>query len=152
MAWGCEEGAAAAGGNRLVSDYAGLPGTRIELAPADLPDDPPIQISLGEEAWEARLGEDWDVAASVGLWEMTLNREGLTVAGVELLDDSIPDSASVTTWYGKFTDAITVKVKEAPFAGEWSFARDLGPIVITLDEARRECVVYERDVEEDTGG
>ena len=151
MAWGCDEGATAAGSQRLASDYAGLPGTRIDLAPADLPDDPPLQIRLGEESWEARLGEDWDLAESVVAWEMALDAEALTVAGVVLLDLPLPDSASVTTWYGKFADAVTVKVGDAPFAGEWSFVRDLGPVVVTIDEVRRECILYERDFELDTG-
>lgn len=147
----CEAGSTAAGGARQLADYAGVAGTRIELAPAESPDEAPLLLTLGPDAWEARLGEDWDSAAPIATWEVTV-AEALLVADVELLAMPLPDAGELVTWYGTFPEAISVVVEGALFAGEWSFAPDLGPVVITLDEVRRECVVYEREVDADTGG
>ncbi len=147
----CEAGATGAGGARQLADYAGVAGTRIELAPAESPDEAPLLLTLGATSWEARLGEDWDSAASVGVWDVATG-DTLVVADVMVLAMPLPDAAELSTWYGTFPEAISTTVEGEPFSGEWAFAPDLGPVVMTLDGVRRECIVYERDVESDTGG
>ncbi|GDX83472.1 hypothetical protein LBMAG42_52830 [Deltaproteobacteria bacterium] len=147
----CEAQSAAAGGARQLADYAGVAGTRIELAPAEMPDEPPLLLTIGADSWEARLGEDWDTAAPIAVWTVVLG-ERLVVADVTLLSMPLPDAGELVTWYGTFPEAVNSTVDGAPFGGEWSFAPDLGPVVITLDGVRRECVVYEREVDVDTGG
>ncbi len=147
----CDDSAAAAGGQRQLADYAGVVGTRIELAPAEAPEEAPLVLSIGAEAWEARVGEDWETAAAVGNWAVTVG-DALTLDDVPVLGTPLPEAAELVTWYGTFPEAVSVTVADEPFAGEWSFAPDLGPVVVTLDGVRRECVFYEREVAEDSGG
>ncbi len=137
----CEPVAVAEGGARHVKDFLGPEGVRIELAPADLPDDPPLHVVLGAESWAVRLGERWDDAVDVGTWEVQVT-DSLRVDGHELLAEPLGTTTETAVWYGTFGETLAVTGPDGPFAGEWVFAEGIGPVVATLDGLRRECVYY----------
>lgn len=146
---GCAEPAATTATERRVRDFVGPAGLRVELAPAELPDEAPLHLVQAADAWELRLGERWDDAAPVATWPVEVG-ERLKVDGAVLLAPPLPSGAPFTTWYGEFPDAVRVEVADGARAGEWVFAAGVGPVVATVDGVRRECVYYEQG-EVDTG-
>ncbi len=149
---GCDEAAEVKGGERQLADYVGIAGTRIELAPAAAPDEVPLQLLIGEDSWTLRMGERWDDAEPVAGWKVT-TKPALVVEGEELLSMPLPDAVTFTTWYGEFAESVHAAPNAGELAGEWVFARGIGPVVATVDSVRRECVFYEygADALADTG-
>ncbi len=149
---GCEEAAVVKGGERQLANYVGVPGTRIELAPSDAPDEPPLHLLIGEDSWTLRLGENWEDAAPVAEWAVS-QAPALVVEGEGMLSMPVPDSVVTTTWYGEFGDSVQAAPESGAAAGAWAFANGIGPIVATVDNVGRECVFYEYEAGglDDTG-
>lgn len=139
---GCAAPAAVESGERRPADFVGPAGLRVALAPADTPDDPPLQVVQTAEVWEVRLGSAWDDATPVASWPVQVG-DALVVDTTPLLEAPIGAPEPVETWYGKFPEGLVVEVPDGPFAGEWALAAGIGPVVLTLDGVRRECVTYE---------
>ena len=51
-------------------------------------------------------------------------KEGASAEGVE-----VTEMGERAVWYGTFPDVASVTVSTGTLAGEWAFARDIGPIV-----------------------
>jgi len=144
----CDDPASVKGGKLRPADFAGESGMRLTFAPVDALDDPPLLVTLRDASWEARVGEPWDTASPLATWTVTLGTK-LVVDDTTLLPADLPEPGEVETRYGTFADTVTITVKEGHFAGRWAFAQGIGPVVTTLDGTERECVYYEREVEED---
>jgi len=147
------------------SVYAGAVGMSFAFIPAGQPDADTLFVAVREEAWERRIGREWDDAAAVGRWSRSFGEDGLALDGVVVLPGTVTvgstsGAATVTAegaravWYGTFPDTVAVQVAEGPLTGEQVFARDIGPIQLTVDGAVWELATYgEAEPEEpvDTG-
>jgi hypothetical protein len=147
------------------SVYAGAVGTSFAFIPAGQPDADMLFVAVRDEAWEVRIGLEWDDAAAVGRWARSFGEDGLALDGVVVLPGTVAvgstsGAATVTAdgartvWYGTFPETVAVEVAEGSLAGEHVFARDIGPIQLTVDGAVWELATYgEAEPEEpaDTG-
>ncbi len=152
MTWlflACNDAPVDAENERRAVDYAGKPGTRLAYAPGATPDDVPLWLAIEDGAWELREGTAWDEATMLSRHEVTV--EGpLLVDGVEFLPAEPRSSSDYTAYYGTFPDTVSTEVPEGELAGPWVFARDLGPVHLTVAGVERDLVYYEY-VDEDTG-
>ena len=134
-------------------DFRGPPGTRIELVPAETPESTPWMLAIAEAGWELREGDRWRNARAAGQWSISRD-DGLWVDGWQLLpaDPSVGaagdgvtvvSEGALTVWYGTFPWTVSVEVADGPFAGPAAFARDVGPIVLTVGGETRELAGYE---------
>jgi hypothetical protein len=144
----CESAAPGEAVAPRADEYAGSAGMILVFAPADAPEDVPLQLRIAEGAWEARIGSDWDEGEPAGSWSVNVGTT-IEVGGVALLEPPLPPPTELEVRYGTFPEVIESSVKGGEFAGEWAFARDVGPILSTLGGVRRECIFYWRD--EETG-
>lgn len=106
-----------------------------------------LTIEIGETAWTLTL-----LSGPTELpWSTT---DGLLVNDSRLLpatvkDGSTGDGVEVTdfgersVWYGMFPDVGTTEVSAGSLAGEWAFARDVGPIVAHYADEDWELVYYQ---------
>lgn len=152
---------------RSFQDYAGREELHAEFAVVDeggdtaaeaLAEGAPWLLRLEGVAWEARHGEDWPEAASLGAWTALLEGglflEDPTGERVQLLPERLAEGegsedlevtalGAAETWYGTFDDAVTVEVSEGDWAGRQVFARDFGLVVWTFRGEERELAYYE---------
>lgn len=145
---GCEEAPAAAGGELLVADYAGEAGLSIVLEGGEDTGGEPVELRLSSTTWEARMGSAWEEAEVLGVWPV-VRKPALELDGEVLLAPPLRTSQELEVRYGTFPDVVTSTVAGGLFAGEWAFARGVGPIVATFGGDRRECVVYARVEEQE---
>lgn len=138
---GCDEGPATQAAEPNLAEYAGESGLAVTLQDMDDTGAAPVELRLGADAWEARVGASWDEGEVLGVWPV-VRKPALELDGVTLLESPLPPPAELDVYYGTFPEVISSEVAKGEFAGEWSFARGLGPIVATLAGVRRECVVY----------
>lgn len=125
----------------ILAEYAGMSGLAVTLQDMDDTGAAPVELRLGADAWEARVGASWDEGEVLGVWPV-VREPALELDGVTLLESPLPPPAELEAYYGTFSEVISSEVTTGEFTGEWSFARGLGPIVATLGGVRRECVVY----------
>ena len=71
----CESAAPGEAVAPRADEYAGSAGMILVFAPADAPEDVPLQLRIAEGAWEARIGSDWDEGEPAGSWSVTLLRK-----------------------------------------------------------------------------
>ncbi len=138
---GCEEGPATRAAEPVLAEYAGERGLAITLQDMEDTEAALVELRLGEDAWEARVGASWDEGEVLGVWPV-VRKPTLELDGVTLLESPLPPPAELEVYYGTFSEVISKDVGRGEFEGEWSFARGLGPIVATIAGVRRECVVY----------
>ena len=148
--WGCKDDAGLTGSSTRAEDFAGRVGTVYAFAPYETPDDTPLLLAMEAASWETRTGEQWDDATLVAVYSVEVG-ESLLVEGVELLPPS-PEAGSVYAgYYGTYEDAVLRTITEGTFMGQWVFARDLGPVHLTINSVELELVSYQ-DGLLDTGG
>lgn len=149
-----------------VADTATSTGTG-EAIPVDR--DRPLLLHARADSWEMRVGEPrWSRGTPLATWSVDRSG-GFSLAGVLVLPGK-PDVGAteqgtrvvsidaVTTWGGTFPEVLTVQVGEdrpgddtgaAPAGdlagprGLYQFARDLGPVALTLPDGRWELVRWE---------
>lgn len=138
-----------------AGDTAGDAGGPADTAPAGdtadtAADEPPAELSLAIDAttwtWTLPGGTiramEWSTA------------DGLLVDDSRLLPATVKDGASAdgvdvtdkgerAVWYGTFPDVASVTVSAGALAGEWAFARDVGPIVAAVAGDDWELVYYQ---------
>ena len=141
--------------------FPGDAGTRIDYLPeADgaevqhaSDEDEPLQLHIGEDEWELRLGERWADANFVAVYFLDRD-DGLWVDDAQLLPADpevgatgqgceVVAAGEHATYYGTFLDTLTVAVDDGDFAGDVVFARGVGPIDFTLDQQRWTAAYYE---------
>lgn len=135
--------------------YAGPPGRSLEFVPSDAPDQTPLLLEVAEDggAWETRWGARWADAEPRDTF-VVVREAGLFVAESQLLPEKISigatgdgveliDMDAHTVWYGTFDDTAIAAVELGRFAGEQVFAREIGPIRLTLDGVGWELAWYE---------
>ena len=112
--------------------------------------EPPAELSLAIDAttWTWTLPSG--VVQAVD-WSTT---DGLLVDDSRLLPATVKDGASadgvdvtdtgeLAVWYGTFPDVASVTVSAGSLAGDWAFARDVGPIVAQVAGDDWELVYYQ---------
>lgn len=139
---GCDEAAQTKGSAPIAADYAGIVGTVYGYAPAETPDATPVLLAITEGRWELRQGNDWDDAPPIAVYSVVVDA-AITVEGVELLPSGFTAGEAYAGYYGEFSDTATRNVEGGSFTGKWTFARDLGPVRLTLDGAELELVSYQ---------
>lgn len=152
---------------RSYRDYAGREELHAEFAVVSegvdsgedaLVDGAPWLLRLDGASWEARHGEDWPEAASLGAWTAVLDGglflEDAAGLRVQLLPERLAEGetgegvevtalGAAETWYGTFDDAVTVEVSEGDWAGRQVLARDFGLVIWTFRGEERELRYYE---------
>lgn len=112
--------------------------------------EPPAELSLAIDAttWTWTLPGG---AVEAVDWSPT---DGLVVDDSRLLPATVKDGASAdgvevtekgerAVWYGTFPDVASVTVSAGSLAGDWAFARDVGPIVARVAGDDWELVYYQ---------
>ncbi len=144
-----------------MGEFSGEDGTRIDFLPQGgesevqlaTHQDEPLQLHIGEDEWELRLGERWADATFVDVY--FLDREdGLWVDDAQLLPEDpsvgaagqgceVVAAGEHATYYGTFLDTVTVAVDDGDFAGEVVFARGVGPVAFDVDGQGWTAAYYE---------
>jgi hypothetical protein len=136
------------------SDFVPPPGWIAEFIPQEAPEEQPLLVHINDEGgWDLRRGDRWADAEVQGSWQASED-EGYVVNGDLLLpptlvqgettdDVTITALGEATAWYGTFEMAVTVDRESGRLATEQVFARDIGPVVLTLDGFRWELAAYE---------
>ena len=136
------------------SDFVPEPGWIAEYIPQDAPEVEPMHLHIGDEGgWQLRRGERWADAEVLGDWE-ALDEGGYFVNGELVLPErltagevtdgvTVVELGEVSAWYGTFEMGVIVDRQGGRLASEQVFARDLGPVVLTLDGFRWELAYYE---------
>ena len=135
--------------------YAGKPGRSLEFVRSESTDSTPLLLEVNEDGsvWETRYGSRWSSAEPRDSFDV-LRDAGLFVDDQQLLPERISVGATGegveisaidahTVWYGTFEDAVIVSVDSGRFTGEQVFAREIGPIALSLDGATWELAWYE---------
>ena len=125
------------------ADFVPAPGWIGEFIPQDAPELEPLLVHIDDDGgWELRRGERWADAEAQGSWQASQD-DGYVVNGDLLLppqlvegettdDLTITALGEATAWYGTFEMAVTVDRESGRLATEQVFARDIGPVVLTL--------------------
>ena len=147
---GCEESATAKGNTPKAEDFAGREGMVYTYAVTPETDTTFLLLAITADSWEFRTGTDWDEAVSAGLYQVVVDGS-LVVDTIELLPGTFSAGDPYEGYYGEYADTASNTVGEGTFAGNWIFARDLGPVHLALNGVEEEMVMYQ-DGLLDTGG
>ncbi len=123
-----------------------------DTAPSDTADTAPappgLSLTIDDANWNLTLSSGEGVALP---WSVA---DGLLVDDTQLLPATVTAGASTgsvevtekgerTVWYGTFPDVASVTVSSGSLAGEWAFARDVGPIYAHVGGGDWELVYYQ---------
>ncbi len=106
-----------------------------------------LTIAIGDTAWTITLpsgptDHPWSADNGLVVDDSTLLpptvTKGAKADGVE-----VTDVGARTVWYGSFPDVGTTSVTSGSLAGEWAFARDIGPIAMHYGQTDWELVYYQ---------
>ncbi len=137
-----------------ANDYVPAEGRWLQYGPAAAPDQGPfLMIEVLASSWELREGPSWTESVSEETVSFSdedgLSIDGTTVLPAKLSEGAEQDGTTVvsmgdeTVYYGTFSLATRTSVPSGRVSGEWIFARELGPIALTLDGDAWELVYYE---------
>ncbi len=123
-------------------DTAGDTATDTGEEPAPLA----LTLEIGDTEWVLTL-----LRADTLAWSVT---DGLVVGETSLLPASVTSGATAegvtvnelgprTVWYGTFPDVASVTSTTGTLAGDWAFARDVGPIAGQYLQQDWELVYYQ---------
>lgn len=151
----CADGESPEGvGGIYYGDFVPPPGWVAEYIPQDAPDEQPLLLHIDADGgWELRRGERWADAQVQGVWQ-AVDDEGYWVNNELILPSTLTQGTTVddvtvtglgeaTAWYGTFEMAVTLERNGGRLSSEQVFARDIGPVVLTLDGFRWELASYE---------
>jgi hypothetical protein len=135
-----------------AGDYSGRADLEAEFVDPEYPEGQPWVLRTDEDGWELRQGARWADAAVLARFEVDRS-DGLWLDDTRMLPASADEGAradgctvtargEVEVWYGTFPDAVETEVAEGRLAGAHAFARDIGPIRLTLDGETRELAFY----------
>jgi hypothetical protein len=111
---------------------------------ADIPE---LRLEIGDDEWTFTLRSGatpfaWSASNGLVVDDSTLLpatvTKGSTGTGVE-----VTEVGEFSVWYGLFPDVASASVSEGRFAGEWAFARDIGPIRAFVVGTDWELVYYQ---------
>lgn len=112
--------------------------------------EPPAELSLAIDAttwtWTLPGGAvqavEWSTADGLVVDDSRLLpatvKDGASANGVE-----VTDTGERAVWYGTFPDVASVTVSAGSLAGDWAFARDVGPIAARVAGDDWELVYYQ---------
>jgi hypothetical protein len=137
-----------------ATDFAPEPGLWLQFGPEESPREGPfLMIEVSAVGWELRWGETWNGSEDREVLPWSED-DGLALGGALLLPaevaaGSVQDGVEVLgigdeeVYYGTFQDAARSAVPTGRAAGEQVFARDFGPIRLSLDDQAWELVYYQ---------
>jgi hypothetical protein len=108
---------------------------------------PELRLDVGDAEWTFTLESGasafaWSVSDGLIVDDSTLLpatvTKGSSGAGVE-----VTEVGELAVWYGLFPDVASVIVSAGRLSGEWAFARDIGPVFVTLGGQDWELVYYQ---------
>ena len=126
------------------ADFAGPANRRWTFVPVveevANPDGPSLLVQSTDTAWEVRAGDRWRAAETIATWPVD-RTGGLTLDNTAMLPATVSvgattDASEITAtgeaevYYGTFSDTATTTVAEGAWAGDQSFALDIGPIAL----------------------
>jgi len=144
-----DEGAVPESSGAAPAAYAGPVGRILEYAGMGDPQGDTRFLAIQEGSW------DWSASQTdASTWITRLTDEGLWVDEAQVLPERLAAGArapgvevtavgEAETWYGTFPDTVTVDVEEGVLAGPTIWARDIGPVLITVQGWSGELVYYE---------
>jgi hypothetical protein len=148
---GCGGDPATADGGR--GDYAGRTELEAEFVDPERPDGQPWLLRVEEDRWEVRAGERWADGTVLGQWAVD-RADGLWLDDVRMLPANAEQGAAVdgvrvdrvgavAVYYGTFPDAVETTVTGGDrLDGSHAFAKDIGPIRLTIGGMTRELAFY----------
>lgn len=109
---------------------------------------PELAVTIDASTWSVTLPGGEVLALA---WSIT---DGLVVDDTPLLPATVTENASAegvevtakgeySVWYGTFPDVATITASTGSLAGDWAFARDVGPIALRIGEEDWELVYYQ---------
>ena len=132
-----------------TSDTGGVETGMADTGTADTgtEDIPELRLEIGDDEWTFTLRSGatpfaWSASNGLVVDDSTLLpatvTKGSTGTGVE-----VTEVGEFSVWYGLFPDVASASVSEGRFAGEWAFARDIGPIRAFVVGTDWELVYYQ---------
>jgi hypothetical protein len=114
----------------------------------------PLQVVEQRRDQPRRAGERWDDGTGEASLATETSEEGLSVDGLLVLparirpDETwdggeVVDIGPLDVWYGGFEQAVSVSLSGGRLAGEAGFARELGPVKLSLDGDPWELAGYQ---------
>lgn len=119
-----------------------------DTSPDTAPPPPELALTIDASTWNVTLPGGEVLALA---WSIT---DGLVVDDTQLLPATVTENASAegvevtakgeySVWYGTFPDVATITASAGSLAGDWAFARDVGPIALRIGEEDWELVYYQ---------
>jgi hypothetical protein len=102
---------------------------QVDTGAAEIPE---LRLDIGDTEWTFTLPDGtsvlaWSVSDGLVVDDTTLLpasvTKGSTGTGVE-----VTEIGELSVWYGLFPDVASASVSEGRLAGDWAFARGIGPI------------------------